>query len=273
MPNELAANACSGPWNVLLNRRDVLRVGSVGLTASLLPVLSGSAQEEKVRGARSVIVLWMAGGVTHIDSFDPKPEAPETIRGTLTAIGTMVPGVQFCETLPRLAQQARHLAVVRSFSHDSNDHFLSQAHVLSGRKVTAGQITTEPNIGSIVYKMHGGRAGLPGYLTVPGTTRPGPPPKNLFVSGWLGSQYAPFACGGNPRNEDFTARVAEAQEEQFNQQQPAIAGDMDAARLTERHKLRTAGSLVAPGRTGTPVGRTVWQRLHHVGLTCGSPGV
>lgn len=238
MINKLAGNACTGHWNGLFNRRDMLRVGSLGLTASLLPALSGNAHEKERGSARSVIVLWMAGGVTHIDSFDPKPEAPETIRGTLGAIATTVPGLQFCESLPRLAQQARHLAVVRSFSHDSNDHFLSQAHVLSGRKVTPAQITTEPNIGSIVYKMHGGRAGLPGYLTVPGTTRPGPPPKNLFVSGWLGSQYAPFACGGTPRNEDFTAKVAEAQEEQFNQQALRLPADMDSGRLTERHKLR-----------------------------------
>src|SRR5206468_4229102 len=80
--------------------------------------------------ARSVIILWMAGGVTHLDSFDPKPEAPDTIRGALTAIQTTIPGVQFCETLPQLARQAQHLAVVRSFSHDSNDHFLSQAYAL-----------------------------------------------------------------------------------------------------------------------------------------------
>jgi len=224
-------------WNGLLSRRDLLRVGSVGLAASLLPTRCWPAGTERSGTARSVIVLWMAGGVTHIDSFDPKPEAPDTIRGTLTAIATTIPGVQFCESLPQLARQARHLAVVRSFSHDSNDHFLSQVYVLSGRKVTPDQLTTEPNVGAIVCNLRGGRAGLPGYITVPGTTRPGPPPKNLFGAGWLGSPYGPFACGGTPKNEDFTAKVAEAAEEQFNQQALQLPPGMDQARLQGRHSL------------------------------------
>jgi hypothetical protein len=140
--------------------------------------------------------------------------------------------------MPRMAQAVRHATVVRSFSHDSNDHFLSQAYVLSGRKVPMPQITTEPNIGAIVAKLHGPRTGLPGYIAVPGTTRPGPPPTNMFTGGWLGGQYAPFSTGGRPRNEDFTARVAEASEEEFNQQALELPGGMDIARLDGRRSLR-----------------------------------
>src|SRR5207244_3389186 len=116
--------------------------------------------------AKSVIVLWMAGGVTHIDSFDPKPDAPVEVRGTLRAIPTTLPGVLFNEPMTRLARLAHRLTVVRSFAHGSNDHFLSQAHVLSGRKVTQAQLLTEPNVGSIVAKWHGPRSGLPGYIAV-----------------------------------------------------------------------------------------------------------
>jgi len=234
-------NRPSLAWNGLLSRRDLLRVGSLGLTASLLPLPAagaGTAGKERSATARSVIILWMAGGVTHLDSFDPKPEAPDTIRGALTAIQTTIPGVQFCETLPQLARQARHLAVVRSFSHDSNDHFVSSAHVLSGRKVTPAQITTEPNVGAIVCKLHGGRGGLPGYITVPGTTRPGQ--RNLFVAGWLGSQYGPFSCGGTPKKrEDFKLDPsAQVNEEEYNQQALQLPAEMDADRLEGRHRLR-----------------------------------
>src|SRR5262249_17035723 len=182
--------------------------------------------------------LGMADGVPRIDSFDPKPDAPEAIRGTLQAINTTVPGVRFCEPMACLAQQAQHLAVVRSFSHDSDDHFLSQVHVLSGRKVTPTQLTSEPNIGAIVSKLRGPRAGFPGYMAIPGTTRPGPPPKNLFVGGWLGAQYAPFACGGAPRNEDFTAKVSEADEEEFVQQALQYPREVTAGRLEGRRSLR-----------------------------------
>jgi hypothetical protein len=224
-------------WEGLLSRRDLLRVGAAGIGAALLP-WEGDAEQVRPARARSVILLWMAGGVTHIDSFDPKPDAPAEVRGWLRPIATTLPGFRFCESLPCLARQAHRLAVVRSFSHDSNDHFLSQAFALSGRKVPMSQIATEPNIGSVVAKLHGGRAGFPGYIAVPGTTRPGPPPTNLFVGGWLGRQYAPFATGGTPRNEDFTARVHEASEEDFNRQCLQDPADVGPARLRGRQSLR-----------------------------------
>src|SRR5262245_56914973 len=101
-------------WDGLLSRRDLLRIGPLGIAATLLPSgvsPAAAALPPRARSgrARSVILLWMAGGVTHIDSFDPKPEAAEEVRGTLRAIDTAVPGVRFCETLPCLARQARHL--------------------------------------------------------------------------------------------------------------------------------------------------------------------
>lgn len=223
-------------WSGFLSRRDLLRVGALGMAGSMLP--AAFARPTTSRKAKSVIFLWMAGGVTHIDSFDPKPAAPEDIRGTLKAIDTDVPGIRFSEALPCLARQAKHLTVVRSYAHGNNDHLISQAWALSGRHVTPTQITTEPNIGSIVSKLQGPRGGFPGYMAVPGTTRPGPPPYNMFVGGWLGSQYAPFATGGAPKNEDFTAKVAEAAEEDFNQQGLQYATGVDAGRLIGRRSLR-----------------------------------
>jgi hypothetical protein len=230
-------------WGSLLSRRDCLRLGGLGIAGALLPagLRKATAEPGQIHkpeaSARSVVLLAMMGGVTHHESFDPKRGAPEEIRGTLRAIQTSLPGVLFAEVMPHLAQQLRHLAVVRSFSHDSNDHLISQAHMLSGRRVTMAQITTEPNIGSIVSRLHGPRAGFPGYIAVPGTTRPGPPPYNMFVGGWLGQQYAPFGTGGAPRNEDFTARVAEANEEDFHQQALQTSAGVDDGRLAHRESL------------------------------------
>ena len=188
-------------------RRDVLQAGALGVSASALAGLGLDpvhAAGDLPGRAKSVIYLWVGGGMTHIDSFDPKPEAPEEVRGELTAISTRLPGVQFCETLPRLAEVADRLAVVRSFSHDSNDHLLSQVYTLSGRKVNRNQLFSEPNIGAIVSHLYGSRNGLPGYIAVPGITRPGPPPHNLFVGGWLGKHYAPVWVGGRPAQPPFT---------------------------------------------------------------------
>ncbi|MGE0759155.1 MAG: DUF1501 domain-containing protein [Pirellulaceae bacterium] len=227
----------------LIHRRDLLRVGSLSLAAAAVPAaLARGAAVGKAK-AESVVFLWMAGGVTHIDSFDPKPRAPVEVRGILEDIATNMPGVRFCETLPHLAQIADKLAVVRNYSHDSDDHLLSQVFTLSGRKVDATRLFTEPNIGSIVAHLQGPRAGLPGYIAVPGITRPGPPPHNLFVGGWLGSQYVPYALGGLPEQPDFA--VGEKlydppalAEEDLVPRSLALPDEVPLARLDRRVALR-----------------------------------
>lgn len=228
----------SSIWSGLLSRRDALRVGAVGISAAALPLdVRATPQAAK---AKSVIVLWMAGGFTHHDSFDPKPDAPEQIRGTLAAMQTVLPGVRFSEVMPNMARAAGDIALIRTYASGNDDHLLSQAAQLSGRKVTPAQLMTEPNIGSIVAKLHGPRAGFPGYIAVPGTTRPGPPPYNLFVGGWLGREYAPFFTGGAPRNEDFTAHIKEAPEDEFHKQGLNHLAGMDAERYGSRRSLREA---------------------------------
>jgi hypothetical protein len=234
----------------LVCRRDLLKVGPLAISASVMPGLfAGTSQAAftptpKAK-AKSVIFLWMGGGVTHIDSLDPKPEAPEQIRGTLSAIPTAIPGVQFTEVCPNLARIANDLCTVRSFSHDSDDHLLSQVYTLSGRKVTQAQLFTEPNIGAIVQYLLGPRNGLPGYIAVPGITRPGPPPHNLFVGGWLGNQFAPFCVGGQPDQPDFT--VGEKQlipspiaSEDLNPPELRFPQEVTIGRLERRSQLRSS---------------------------------
>ncbi len=211
----------------LLNRRDVLRVGALSLTSHIVPSSPSRAASAGSASAQSVIFLWMSGGVTHLDSFDPKPLAPQEIRGTLGAISTSIPGIQFSETLPQLARCADQLAVVRTFCHDSNDHFIGQAHCLSGRRVTAQQTFSEPNIGSIASREFGPRHGFPGYLAVPGTTRAGA--EMPFTAGWLGREYDPFCTGGL-----VPLKLAE---EDANFQGLKYADGLTAARLTARQTL------------------------------------
>ena len=237
----------------LLSRRDLLHAAGVGVAASVLPLTRAATPTPTVHGtARSVILLWMAGGVTHIDSFDPKPDAPEEIRGTLGTIATTLPGVRFCEVMPCLAKQTDKLALVRTFSSGNDDHFLSQAMALSGRRVTPLQIDTEPNVGAVVSRLHGPRDGFPGYIAVPGTTRPGPPPRNLFVGGWLGQQYAPFPTGGKPKNEDFTAQVKEDAEDEFTKQGVKPVEGLDSDRLRGRVRCASGSTRVSAMRSPPP---------------------
>ena len=238
----------------LLQRRDLLRVGSLSIAATALPAamatnqVAGAPKTEAREGqgrAKSVVFLWMAGGVTHIDSFDPKPDAPVEVRGTLDDMATNVPGIRFCETLPHLAAIADKLAVLRSFSHDSNDHLISQVYTLSGRKVTMQQLYSEPNIGSLVWRLQGPRNGLPGYIAVPGITRPGPPPYNFFVGGWLGNSFAPYCLGGLPEEPDFTVGKklddppAQA-EEDLRPKSLGLSADVPVGRLSDRQRLRAS---------------------------------
>lgn len=203
--NRIPMNPSLLPCARLLSRRDLLRVGAVSIGATVIPDgWAAASKPENAARADSVIFLWMGGGVTHIDSFDPKPHAPEEIRGTLGTISTSLPGVHFGEPMSQLARIAHELCLVRSFSHDSNDHLQAQVWTLSGHKVTMAQLYTEPNLGAVVSYLHGPRNGLPGYIAVPGITRPGPPPFNLFVGGWLGNGHAPFCVGGVPEQPDFT---------------------------------------------------------------------
>ncbi len=194
----------------LIDRRAMIQVGSLAFAGSVLPGFAAESNAppvtiEPTGTAKQVLFLWMGGGVTQLESFDPKPLAPETIRGTLGAISTSLPGVQFGEPMPRLARIAGDLCVVRSFSHDSNDHLLSQVYTLSGRKVNQSDLFKHPNIGSIFSYLYGPQNGLPGYIAVPGITWPGPPPHNLFVGGWLGDRYAPFAVGNPPEFANFVS--------------------------------------------------------------------
>ncbi len=223
-----------------LNRRDLLHAGGVAVGASALSQFStGDSRPPLSQKARSVIFLWLAGGVTHHESFDPKPDAPEEIRGSLTTIQTTLPGVRFTEVMPQMARQTDKIALVRTFAAGTDDHFQAQARALSGRMVNLQQIDTEPNVGAVVSKLRGPRAGFPGYIAVPGTTRPGPPPKNLFVGGWLGRQYGPFMTGGKAKNEDFTAGVKEdVAEEEFTKQAVRPGAGLDSTRLDGRRSLR-----------------------------------
>jgi hypothetical protein len=105
------------------------------------------------------------------------------------------------------------------------------------------QLYSEPNIGSLVWRLQGPRNGLPGYIAVPGITRPGPPPYNFFVGGWLGNQYAPYCLGGLPAEPDFTVgeKLDNPPAEAHEDLQPAslgLASEVPLARLSGRRQLR-----------------------------------
>ena len=123
-----------------LTRRDVLRFGALGLSLpGLLAARAGSAlaRESAPRSfgrAKSCIILFSWGGISHIDTFDPKPDASKDIRGEFQTIATTIPGVHLSEHMPRLARQMHRMAVVRSVQHKSPDHRMAAYWNLTGHR-------------------------------------------------------------------------------------------------------------------------------------------
>ncbi|WP_165245075.1 DUF1501 domain-containing protein [Paludisphaera soli] len=120
-----------------MTRRGFVQVGGSGLLGMSLPGLLAARKASAAAGAtgraKSVIVILLSGGLGQHDSFDMKPDSPDGIRGEFNPIQTAVPGVHFCEHLPRLAARAQDLAVVRSMSHPEGNHLVAVHHVLTGK--------------------------------------------------------------------------------------------------------------------------------------------
>src|ERR1041385_4728146 len=105
-----------------ISRRGFVQVGCLGAMGLSMPELLQAQTSSKGKKQRSVILLWLWGGPSHLDTFDPKPDAPAEYRGPFRAVATNVSGIQICELLPRLRVMADRYALVRSIHHETNDH-------------------------------------------------------------------------------------------------------------------------------------------------------
>ncbi|MEY2599712.1 MAG: hypothetical protein RLZZ142_1971, partial [Verrucomicrobiota bacterium] len=193
-----------------MGRRDFLQVGfgalgGLGFTdllrsraeAALQP---GGAGRSKV----NCILIWLDGGPSHYETFDPKPEAPSDIRGEFRSIPTAIPGVHFSETLPLLAKAADQFTVIRSICHKDPNHGGGNHYLMTGAPtpvpVGCGAfVSFHPSFGSMVSHERGVRNGLPAYICLNQVTRSGGP-------SFLGPKDAPFLIGGNPNEAGFRVR-------------------------------------------------------------------
>lgn len=174
------------------SRRDFLRVGGLGVAGlSLASVLKAEAAGKR-KGARasSVVLVFLGGGLSHHDSFDLKPEAPEEIRGKYKPISTVVPGLQIGERLPMMAKAMDKIALVRSGSHTNDHHETATNWVLSGRFGTP--FGDYPAIGAVAAHEYGFAGTLPPYVAVP---RNPSFTWELGKSAFLGGRYESFKAG------------------------------------------------------------------------------
>lgn len=231
---------CPGP-----SRRDLLVAGGLApFGVCLSPVLASAAAPRAK--ARSVILLFMWGGPSHLDTWDPKPDAPEEVRGPMRSIPTTVPGLRVGEYFPKLAVRAKQYAVVRTMSHTDPAHLSPVHHLMTGRlapKINSDadgpSRTDAPCLGAIVQQRLSSGGPTPAAVTLPwvvshpaapGGTAPG---QN---AGWMGTAFDPFLVTGNPNDKAFGVGGL------------TMPADVSAERLTGRADL-----CRALDRSGGPV--------------------
>ena len=203
-----------------LNRRDWLRAGSVAATGLALPTLNNSpaalaavaAHGTGFGRARSCIILFLSGGPSQIDTWDPKPDAPVEVRGTFKPIATHTPGLQICETLPRTAALSDYWSVIRSMSTRDNAHSSSGYAMLTGMSHTPmnaedqkpGAPNDWPAIGAVVQKFRPQVGGIPAAFRLPSEIWnngrilwPGQD------SGFLGRAVDPWLLNCDPSEKNF----------------------------------------------------------------------
>lgn len=174
-----------------MTRREFLLSGAAAGLALAMPQgpQTASATEVQKPRARAVILVYLGGGLSHLDTFDLKPDAPAEIRGTYRAIDTCVPGVVIGELLPRISKSMDKLALVRSVSHDCDHHEAASNWMLSGR--FGPPHGEHPAIGAVVARESGSQGPLPAYVAVP---RNPSFTWELGTSAFLGPRYESFAA-------------------------------------------------------------------------------
>ena len=183
-----------------MTRRQWIQGGGAFAGAMMWPGLL-KAQVKKDAPAKQVIVIFLQGGLSHYESFDPKPEAPTAYKSEFGDIPTSVPGVRFAEHLPLLAKRMHKFNLIRSAfvdspSHETAIHMTLTGWTLKGANTTTNDINlVHPGMGAVVAKECGGRAsGLPGYVTVPQSGQLGVR-VHYGTAGQLGKSFEPMDSG------------------------------------------------------------------------------
>ena len=186
-------------------RRACLQAGCLGLAGlglgDLLRLRANASRTASLASETSCILVWLGGGPSHLETYDPKPAAPAEYRGEFGAIPTRTPGLNVCELLPRHAQLADRYSVIRSCTHGFSGHWDGSQHVLTGwpAVLTGGGTPTSvyPEVGAVFKRIRPQNpAGLPNYVAISH-------PLGAVGPAYLGQSYQPFLAAGNPNHPDF----------------------------------------------------------------------
>ncbi|MCS7271719.1 MAG: DUF1501 domain-containing protein, partial [Gemmataceae bacterium] len=173
-----------------LSRRNLLKASLAGVGALSLPRLVQARSARQVPAARSLILLWLAGGPSHIDMLDPKPDRPPENRGPFGVTRTRLPGVFLCEHLPRLAARLERFSLLRAVDCRGSNHEPNTVMQTANRRAeprTNPEAVRYPAIGSLVARFHGANhPAAPAYAAFMRSR------SHLAFAGYLGQAYDPF---------------------------------------------------------------------------------
>lgn len=221
-----------------ITRRELLQVGYSGLLGISLPsLLSQPAQAAATkpsgpsRKRKSVILIFLTGAPTHLETFDPKPEAPPEVRGEFKAIATKTPGLLVSEHLPRLAARSDKYAVVHSLAHRENNHLVATHHVLTGYQQPGAffdKVASRddwPCYSGALDNLRPRHDGIPSGVNLPTFLMEGPLTWPGQHAGFLGPKHDPWQITRDPNAPDF--RVDSVQ----------LAPGLEIGRLRDRRAL------------------------------------
>jgi hypothetical protein len=249
-----------------LTRRELVQAGYSGLLGIGLPsVLAGRSQAAEAgrsiggsaRRPKSVILVFLTGAASHIDTLDMKPDAPPEVRGEFKPIATRMPGVHVCEHLPRLAARLHKCALVRSLSHRENNHLVATHHLLTGHPQPGAffdKVASRddwPCYSSGLAYLRPRHDGLPSGVNLPTFLVEGPLTWPGQHAGFLGPRYDPWQINRDPNSPYFrldslrpgpgidVGRLGDRQAllGQVNAQQAGLAELASARQLTDQQQL------------------------------------
>ncbi len=215
-----------------LSRRQLLQIGGVSLPL-LRNQLQGASTgfRADIPQAKSMIMVFCTGAISHIDTFDMKPDAAREVRGDFQPVSTSVAGMQICEHLPRLATMAHHYSLLRTFSHTDNNHLMSTHHVLTGHLQPGGffdKVASRddwPCYSAGCEFLRPRADGIPSGVNLPTFLMSSPLTWPGQHAGFLGPKYDPWQIVGRPENPEF--RVDSL----------TLSGGLDQQRLAGRRTL------------------------------------
>ena len=211
-----------------VSRRGFLKIGTLGALGLTLPQVLQASEMQPERRRRAVILYWMAGGPSHIDTYDMKPDAPEAVRGPFRPSATNVPGIQLCELMPRQARIADKFSLIRSLTHSNHNHFDAAHWVQTGYHEfnIMGRGQPYPSQGSVVSMLRGpNQQGMPPYVCIPEAYSA---MRGFYQkAGFLSAAHNPLNAGGAALSERF----------HINRPELTLHQDLTIERVDSRREL------------------------------------